>query len=377
MKKLFSLLACIVLLSTCQKAPEIIVTGQSQVDISDAPYSFTVTVQSNRPWSARCSEPWVIVSPSSVTTASDDPVTVTISVSRNSSYDVRSATVTFFAEEVTSEVKVSQGAKHAMILPAESKYFDVAADGKTIVIEVQANVDYDIEVTEGADWIVPVASKALPVHHHSFQVAENGTRRGRMGSIKFVNQAEKFEANVFVNQEFFPILVSKDTLLASGRGWTVAVETVGAQPEDYRLALEDRWLTLEGSEKGKDGGTRFLVSAAAWNPEEAQPRDSRIFVYYKHLPEPDTVVVHQYSRLPAFIFSSAEQVVKVPELQGNNRDSFVFWGDGTSDLWQAGIEHHYSESGEHKVIVELNGASRVRVTDFKTETRLNLRDLRK
>lgn len=375
MKKLILILTSILLLATCEKAPELIVTGQQEVSIEDDPYTFTVSVKANRAWSAKSSEIWVHVSPSNVATPTDDEVQVTISVDRNNSFDPRSTVVIFTAEDITKEIKVSQGPKPGMILPQSSSHYDVDAEGRKIDVEVQTNVDYDIVID--SDWVKLADSKALPSHHHTFEVLENGTRGKRTAKIEFINKAEGFDAKVEVVQMFYTILVS-NTMDVSGRGWKGTFEAVGLDPDDYKVELQDRWLSFEKKERSAEG-TRFYVTAAPLEEElQSVGRESRIMVYYKQLPVPDTLVVYQHALLPTVSFTTTEQIVQPPKLGGRYPVAFVFWGDGENDMYSAKLKHDYGSVGTtHTVTVELDDVKTFIFDEVKNEMTINMKELRK
>ena len=373
MKKLILILTSVLLLATCEKAPELIVTGQQEVNIKDEAYIFTVTVQSNRAWSAKSSEVWAHISPSSQATASEEEVQVTISVDRNSSFDERSTVITFTAEDITKEIKIKQGPKPGMILPQSSSHFDVAAEGKSIDVEVQTNVDYEILID--SDWVKLADSKGLPSHHHTFQVVENGTRGKRTAKIEFVNKAQGFDATVEVVQEFYRILIN-NAMVVSGRGWKGTFEALDLDPDTYRVELEDRWLTFDGKERSA-GGTRFRFTAAPLDAD-AEERESRILVYYKQLAEPDTLLIHQYAWLPTVTFTTEDQVVQPPKIAGRYPLAFVFWGDGENDLYLANLKHDYGSAGTtHTVTVELDDVKTFVFNEVKNEMTINLEELRK
>ena len=374
MKKQFLLLlGFILLLSACQKPAMLTISGNQDVNISCEAYKFTVTVQSNRAWTSKAAEAWLHVTPFSVNTPSEDGIQVTISVDENNSYDERSATITFMAEDVAKEIKIKQGSRHALVLPQESRHYNLSAEGKKIDVEVWTNAEYDIIID--ADWIKRVDSKALPERHHMFQIEENGSRQERVGNIRFVNEAEGIDATVDITQNYYPILVSRDLLNVSGRGWRAVIETVYPTPEDYTIEMEDRWLTLEGSEK-KEETSCFYVSAAPL-AEGAEPRDSRIFVYYKGLKEPDTLMVHQFAPLPILGFSYMEMEVTVPKLDGDKAIGLISWGDGTNDVWKEGLKHKYTSAGPHDVQIELSEVRRAVFSDMKDEMSINLKEMRK
>ena len=373
MKKLLLILTSVLLLTMCQKAPELTISGQQDVSINNEAYTFTITVQSNRPWSAKVSEAWTHVNPSSIATETEEGVSVTISIDKNNSFDPRSSVVTFTAEDITKAIKIQQGPKPGMILPQSSSHFDVVAEGRTIDVEVQTNVDYDIIID--SDWVKLVDSKALPSHHHSFQIVENGTRGKRTAKVDFINKTEGFDATVEIVQDFYTILVS-NTMDVSGRGWKGYFDAVDLDPDNYKIALEDRWLTFDKKERTAEG-SRFFVTAAPLD-SEGQPRESRILVYYKQLPVPDTLFVYQHAPLPTVSFTTTDQTVQPPKLGGRYPVAFVFWGDGENDIYSANLTHDYGSAGTvHTVTVELDDVKTFVFNEVKNEMTINMKELRK
>ena len=375
MKKIFLILMSVFLLATCQKAPEVTVTGAPDGELDNAAHTFTVTVKSNRPWSASAQQAWVHVSPGSSSSATE-AAQVTITVDENRSNDDRSTAVVFTAEDAVTQVMVSQKGRPGMMLPQTSKEFSVEAKGNDITVVVWSNIDYDIAINAEGDWIKLVSTKAMPEHQHTFQIAENGSRHVRKGTIEFNYTKDNLHSTVNVSQDFYPILVDRDTLRASGRGWKAAFETVGANPDDYKISLEDRWLSFDKSEKTSDGTSRFYVDVAPL-PEGGEPRESHILVYYKGLAEPDTLLVHQYALVPALSYSTTEMKVGLPEVTGRKANGFVFWGDGTNDYWRQDLQHSYSEEGPHTITMELNAAEKINITAVEHGMTINLKDMRK
>lgn len=375
MKKILILLLGVLAFASCQKAPEIIISGEQRVVFDRATHSFTVSVTSNRAWVASPAQSWIHVSPSSLKEVSKKPVDVTITIDENNSYDVRTADIIFSADEMTRNLTIEQGSRHAVMLPAESKLVEVAAAGKTLDLEVWANVDYDIIIPADCDWIKLADSKALPTHHHSFIVAENGTRQNRTGHIEFVNEAENFRAVAEIKQGFYEILVSRDTLRTSGRGYVATFETVGPEPEEYLLSIEDRWLALDRTEK-VDGRSRFYLSAQPME-EGASSRVTRVLVFYKNLAEPDTLNVRQYAPMRYVSYTTNEKDVSAPTLDGDRTIAFVSWGDGLYDVWNVTLSHSYASDGPHTIGVEFGGKRRVHMPELQDGMTINMREARK
>ena len=112
MKRILHYLAAVLLIviASCQKAPELTLSGLTTLEVSADGGSGTISFTTNRDWSASWSASWVSVSPSSGS-ASDGPVTVTVRCEPNTTYDPRSATVTITAEGLTQTVTVSQASR--------------------------------------------------------------------------------------------------------------------------------------------------------------------------------------------------------------------------------------------------------------------------
>lgn len=182
MKKVFTAIfvsiGLAIVLPSCQKAPELTLTGPASLEISADGGSNSITFTANRDWSVRCSDSWVSVSPSSGT-ASDEAITISIRCDRNLTYDDRTATVTIQAEELSQSVAVMQPRNLGIVIP--TKTFNIKANTTSIEVEVRANVDYTVSVN--TDWVKQNETKALSSNKLSFSIAENTTYDARSATI--------------------------------------------------------------------------------------------------------------------------------------------------------------------------------------------------
>lgn len=195
MKRTFNrapvLLCAVLLLFSCQKAPELTLTGPTSIELSEDGGSGSITFTANRDWSASSSDSWVSISPSSGK-ASDGPVTVSVRCNANTTYDDRTATVTIKIEDLSQTVTIRQPANLGIVLPTRT--FDLQADSKTIELEVQANVQYTVSTS--ADWIKQVGTKALTSKKLTFSIAENKTYDPREGTITIKPQDSSVQEQV-------------------------------------------------------------------------------------------------------------------------------------------------------------------------------------
>ena len=123
---------------SCQKAPELTLTGPSNIELSADGSSASITFTANRDWRVSCSENWISVTPSSGA-AFDGPVTVTVRCVTNMTFEVRSAIVTIKMEELRQDITVNQAARVAVTrIDLNKTYLNLmVGDTETLVATVQ------------------------------------------------------------------------------------------------------------------------------------------------------------------------------------------------------------------------------------------------
>lgn len=193
-------------LLSCQKAPVITVTSPTSIQLSSDGSSGSITFTANRDWTVRSTNSWVIISPSSGA-ASDGPVTVNISCIGNTTYEDRTATITINIEGQSQTITVTQPANLGIVLPTRS--YDLASDSRSLDVEVQANVQYSIIISE--KWIKRLDTKGLTTNRIGFSVEENTTYDARTASITIKPQnATVAEQVITVRQDQKDALIVKD-----------------------------------------------------------------------------------------------------------------------------------------------------------------------
>lgn len=200
----FTLCLAALLLASCKKEPYLTLSGPASVELSADGGSGTISFTGNNEWTASSSDSWVTVSPSSGT-ASDGPVTVTVKAAANTTYEDRSATVTIRSEGLTQSVTVRQSANLGVVVPTKS--YQIASDARTIDVEVQANVDYSVSVSDS--WIKQAGTKGLTSKTLSFAVEANGTYDARSATITIKPQSGEAQAISVTQAQKDALLVSK------------------------------------------------------------------------------------------------------------------------------------------------------------------------
>lgn len=221
---LFAVLAITGLLlwmSSCQKAPELTLTGPTNFELSADGGSATINFTANRDWRVNSSDDWITISPSSGA-ASNGTIAVSVKCNANTTYDDRAATVTISMEGLSQSVTVKQSANPGVLVPKTS--YDVSSVAQTVEVEIQKNINYTVEIEESCkSWIKKVGTKALTSEKIIFEIAENTNYDARKGTITIIPFTGP-EQKVSINQEARP-------------GIEVAYSKYTVKPEECSLEI--------------------------------------------------------------------------------------------------------------------------------------------
>ena len=150
--------------------------------VSGAENDQRITVTSTKAWTIEVPQAaleWLTVEPTAGGTGTTE---VTFSAGENDTYALRSADLKFVSGDLTEPFTVSQAQNDALILSEPA--IDLTSEGGEFEIVVKSNLNYTVEITEGADWISQVPTRSLTENTLKFQAGEyvNFTEN-RRGSI--------------------------------------------------------------------------------------------------------------------------------------------------------------------------------------------------
>ena len=190
MKKVFALLifiaACVIVCS-CEKET-ILTVNQASLSFDNGGGSQTVNIVANKVWSASSNQSWCKVSPSSGDGSDNSNITISVSCDANTTYDTRTCTITITCEELTKTISVTQAEGKGLIV-SQTEY-NLTNNAQTISVEVQANVQYTVEIDNSCkSWIKQESTKALSSNTIKFSISKNEDYVGREGKI-IIKQAD-------------------------------------------------------------------------------------------------------------------------------------------------------------------------------------------
>lgn len=241
----------------------------------------------------------------SATSGSKGSATVKFTVTENTEYDDRSVSVTVKAGTASKTFKVTQKGVDALLVTTSS--YEVAQEGGSIEVEVKANIDYQLEISETAkDWITESKSKsrALKATNHKFDIAINEDAEKREGEIIF-KSGDKLETVKVYQAGGALIMLTQNELNVSDAGETISVEIKSNVEFGVQMPEVD-WITDEASSRGMSSHTLKYVVA----PNEGyDSRTAEIVFYDKNSDLKDTLKVIQTQK-DAIVISQKTYDVK-------------------------------------------------------------------
>ena len=225
---------------------------------------------------------------------------VTITATANESFDDRNVTLTLVAGTVKKTIVVTQKQVDALLLTTNK--VEINNKGGDINVEVEANIDYTVEIAESAQgWISPISTRALSTHTLAFRIAPNEEYDKRDGEI-YVKSGEKVETVHVYQAGGGIVLLTQNEYPVSDAGEIIAVELKSNCEFDVKMPDVD-WITNAPAAKAMSSHTLYYVISAN---ETYDPREAQIVFYDKNDAQvADTLTVIQMQK-NAIILSKNE-----------------------------------------------------------------------
>ena len=263
------------------------------LSFSNAKGEQSISFSTNENWtlcvaSTRSGATWCTAS---ATSGSKGSASVKFSVTENTDYDDRSVSVTIKSGTASKTFTIVQKGVEALLVTTNK--YEVNQKGGTIDIEVKANIEYKMEISETAkDWISDSSGRSLTSYKHSLSIAMNEENEKREGEIYF-KSGEKADT-VKVYQIGGPIiLLSQNEYTVSDAGDTISVDV--RSNIEYGVQMPDvEWIIDESSSRGMSSHTLKYIIASN---EDYDTRSANIIFYDKNSDLKDTLTISQQGKV--------------------------------------------------------------------------------
>ena len=276
MKKYFLILTAALLCLACEEknqpvepreeSDSIVFEGSKTIEADVAGDNVKLVFTASEPWQAVCSADWISLTPASGFNGRCEAL---LGVKANNGYEARAAYVAFTCGSAKDTVRVTQTARD--LLSIDPDHFTVGKEGGVYVANIQANVQYVMNVpAEAEEWlkVTEMGGKAVDEKSVQVTVSANGDVHARSAKIRLTSGDRTAGLTISQSGEE-PVLsgtVSDVKAAASGKDFSVSVTT------NLEIAADvPSWITASRTDEGFD----FKVSAN--NGDKSRSGSVRIY----------------------------------------------------------------------------------------------------
>lgn len=382
----FALLAILLCLSACSKGeedepiaptpkPEVntpTITLDSSIqasglsfDTSASEKSISFTTTSD--WTLSIAETrsgteWCKASP---TSGGKGTANVKFTTTENIEPDDRSVAVTIKAGATSKTFTVTQKGKDALLVT--TKKYELPKEGGEIEIEVKANVEYQMAISETAKgWITEATGRSLTTHKHILKIAPSEEGMKREGEIIF--KSGDLIETVKVYQAGDPkIILSKNEFNVSDAGETISIDL--QSNVEYGVQMPDvNWIKTEEASRAMSSHTlKYIIEAN----DTYDSREAEIIFFDKNSSLKDTLKITQVQKDAILLSKKEYNVEAVGETIEVVLNSNVDFEISIENDWIKQVETPASRSlVSHKLYLqiaenesEIERSSKINITD--------------
>ena len=237
--------------------------------------SQSISFSTNEDWSLNVATTTsgVVWCTASATSGQKGDATVEFTVTENNSYDNRNVAVTIQSGTASKTFSISQKWADALLVTTDK--YEISQTGGTIEIEVNANIDYEMEIAEDSKkWITESNTRALTAYKHTLDIAINEELEKREGEIYF-KSGDKIETVKVYQAGGAIIMLSQNEYKISDAGEVITINV--KSNIEYGVLMPDvDWITDEASTRGLSSHTlKYIIS-----PNDGYDSRSAEIIFY-------------------------------------------------------------------------------------------------
>jgi len=166
----------------------------TEVALPQSGGAFDITVLSNVNFEYEIKVDWI--SPAETRALAENKVR--FEAEANSTTDPRTGEIVFKGEGLTATLTVTQSQTNVVTLSTST--VEMEGEEGTFSVDVSANIDYEVAIEDGCDWISRVDSRSVTTSTLTFAVSKNETEAARSATISI--SGEDIEETITVNQGY-------------------------------------------------------------------------------------------------------------------------------------------------------------------------------
>jgi hypothetical protein len=254
--------------------------------------SVTVNMESNIKYDVDTGCDWVTFQKNSRTngvTRATSTSAVVLRVKENTSYEARDAVVTISNKEAQKEGAIDGPIKiyihqqpFVATLKVDKSELEVGTDGGAVSVNVESNVDFNVIMPSGCDWISQGNSarrtRASKTSVVTFNVSKNTSGQERSATIIISNTTAKVSSSVKITQKFSSTFnVNETPLEIDELGGNLGIHV--AANVDVSVETDKSWLSVGGKTNVGNGYWTQQITVQPLKTKVAQRKGKVTFLY--------------------------------------------------------------------------------------------------
>ena len=286
--------------------------------------------------------------------------TMTIMVNENNTFEERKANVTLMDTKYGVSSRSFVVTQHqndvVRVVDGEGPTYEVDTDGGQVVIHLESNVSYQVNIPSSVEWItMPGTSgtRGLQQSQVVLEVARNTSERARSAQIEIKDGNSGAMTVVLITQSFDAYLeVSQKDYTVDELGGEISVNVTTNISFDFYTVPEDSWVKKKGNrEKINENTVCQRVNIAPFN-EKSPKRTSSLSVENASFGKQITVKITQTRNL--YINDTSVKI-----LTGASQKLSLYNANNEAVYWKSEDENIATVDDEGKVVGVGAGATMV------------------
>ena len=248
-------------ITVSQKQKDALTVTSNKQEISAAGGSVDIEVKANVDYSVEIDpacKNWI----SRAETKSMLTTHVILEVAQNIDFEKREGKVTIKSGSLSEKISIYQEGSEPVIVISQSEY-TLPASGSELKIEVKSNVDVEVSLPDGVDWITEAKTKSVSTNTFRYIVKANASEESRSAKIVFSNSEHNLRDVVKVTQmPKSAIIVAKSSYEIGSEGGTLTFDV--QHNTEYSVSVSAGWVVREQTKVMQTTTETFSVQA---NPD--------------------------------------------------------------------------------------------------------------
>ena len=265
---------------------------KTDFDVAMSGGSVTVNMESNIKYDVDTGCDWVTFQKNTRTngvTRATSTSAVVLRVKENNNYDARDAVVTISNKEAQKEGAIDGPIKiyihqqpFVATLKVDKSELEVGTDGGAVSVNVESNVDFNVIMPSGCDWISQGNSarrtRASKTSVVTFNVSKNTSGQERSATIIISNTTAKVSSSVKITQKFSSTFnVNETPLEIDELGGNLGIHV--AANVDVSVETDKSWLSVGGKTNVGNGYWTQQITVQPLKTKVAQRKGKVTFLY--------------------------------------------------------------------------------------------------